>query len=43
MKTTFKKLFGIIPMSAKEREAVAMLPAVLVMGVLCLGAAVLLG
>lgn len=28
MKTTLKKLFGIIPMSAEEREAVAMLPVV---------------
>lgn len=43
MKEVFKKLFGLEPMSAGEREAVAMLPAVLVMGALCFGAAVLLG
>ena len=43
MKEIFKKLFGLEPMSAEERDAVAILPAVLVMGVLCLGAAVLLG
>ena len=43
MKEAFKKLFGLEPMSAEEREAVAMFPAVLVMGVLCFGVAVLLG
>ena len=43
MKEIFCKLFSLEPMSAEEREAVAMLPVVLVMGVLCLGAAVLLG
>lgn len=43
MKEVLKKLFGLVPMSAGEREAVAMLPAVLVMGALCFGAAVLLG
>lgn len=43
MQEIFCKLFGLEPMSAEEREAVAMLPAVLVIGVLCLGAAVLLG
>ena len=43
MKEIFCKLFGLEPMSAEDREAVAMLPAVLVMGVLCFGAAVLLG
>lgn len=43
MKEVFLKLFGLEPMSAGEREAVALLPAVLVIGVLCFGAAVLLG
>lgn len=43
MKEVFCKLFGLEPMSTDEREAVAMLPAVLVMGVLCLGVAVLFG
>lgn len=43
MEEVFKKLFGFKPMSAEEREAVAILPAVLIFGVLCLGAAVLLG
>lgn len=43
MKDVFKKMFGFKPMSAGEREAVAMLPAVLVMCALCFGAAVLLG
>ena len=43
MKDVFKKLFGLAPMSAGEREAVAILPAVLVLGALCFGAAVLLG
>ena len=43
MKEVLKKLFGLEPMSAEEREAVALLPAVLVMGALCFGAAVLLG
>ena len=43
MKEIFKKLFGIEPMSAEEREAVAMLPAVLVFGWLCLAMAVVLG
>lgn len=43
MKDVVKKLFGLLPMSAEERKAVAMLPAVLIFGVLCLGAAVLLG
>ena len=43
MKEVFFKLFGLEPMSAEERDAVVMLPAVLVMGVLCFGAAVLLG
>lgn len=43
MKEVFCKLLGLEPMSAEDREAVAMLPAVLIMGVLCLGAAVLLG
>ena len=43
MKEIFYKLFGLEPMSAEEREAVALLPVVLVMGVLCFGVAVLLG
>ena len=43
MKEVFFKLLGLEPMSAGEREAVAILPAVLVMGALCFGAAVLLG
>lgn len=43
MKEVFKKIFGLEPMSAEEREAWELLPAVLVMGVLCFGAAVLLG
>ena len=43
MKELFKKLFGLEPMSEGDREAVALLPAVLVVGVLCFGAAVLLG
>ena len=43
MKEVLKKIFGLEPMSAGEREAVVMLPAVLVIGVLCFGAAVLLG
>ena len=43
MEEVFKKIFGIEPMSAGEREAVALLPAVLVFGALCFGAAVLLG
>jgi hypothetical protein len=43
MKKFFYKLFGLEPMSAEEREAVAILPAVLVIGLLCFGAAVLLG
>lgn len=43
MKEVFYKLFGLKPMSAGEREAVAILPAVLVLGALCFGAAVLLG
>jgi hypothetical protein len=43
MKEVFKKLFGLEPMSAEDREAFALLPAVLVMGALCFGAAVLLG
>ena len=43
MKEVFKKLLGLEPMSAEEREAVAMLPAVLIMGVLCFGLAVLFG
>lgn len=43
MKEVLKKVFGLEPMSAEEREAVAMLPAVLVMGLLCFGVAVLFG
>lgn len=43
MKEVFKKMFGLEPMSAEEREAVAMLPAVLLFGALCFGVAVLLG
>ena len=43
MKKVLKKMFGLEPMSAEERDAVAILPAVLIMGVLCFGAAVLLG
>jgi hypothetical protein len=43
MKEVFFKLFGLEPMSAEDREAVAMLPAVLIMGVLCFGVAVLFG
>lgn len=43
MKEVIKKLFGLEPMSADEREAVAMLSAVLIFGALCFGAAVLLG
>ena len=43
MKEVLKKVFGIEPMSAEEREAVALLPAVLLFGVLCIGVAVLLG
>ena len=43
MKKVLKKLFGREPMSAEEREAVAMLPVVLVFGWLCLAMAVVLG
>ena len=43
MKDVFKKIFGLEPMSAEEREAWELLPAVLLFGVLCIGAAVLLG
>lgn len=43
MKEVFKKIFGIEPMSAEDREALALLPAVLLFGALCFGAAVLLG
>lgn len=43
MQEIFCKLFGREPMSAEDREAVAILPVVLFMGVLCFGAAVLLG
>ena len=43
MKEVFFKLFGLEPMSSEDREAVALLPVVLVMGALCFGAAVLLG
>ena len=43
MKEVFKKLFSREPMSAGEREALLLLPAVLLFGVLCFGAAVLLG
>ena len=43
MKEVLKKIFGLEPLSAEERDAVAILPAVLVMGVLCFSAAVLVG
>lgn len=43
MKEIFKKMFGIKPMSAEEREAWELLPAVLLFGALCLAMAVILG
>lgn len=43
MKELFYKLFGLEPMSAADVEAVCELPVVLIFGVLCIGAAVLLG
>jgi hypothetical protein len=43
MKEVFKKLLGIEPMSAEDREAFALLPAVLLFGALCLAMAVILG
>ena len=43
MKEVLKKLFGIEPMSAEDREAVALLPAVLVFGALCFCVLVVFG
>ena len=43
MKEVFKKMFGLEPMSAEEREAVALLPAVLLFGALCFGVLVVFG
>jgi hypothetical protein len=41
MKDVFKKLFGREPMSAEDREAFALLPAVVVFGFFIFGLAVL--
>lgn len=41
MKEVFKKLFGLEPMSADEREAFALLPVVVVFGFFMFGLAVL--
>ena len=43
MKEVLKKLFSLEPMSAEDREAVAMLPVVLVFGALCFGVLVVFG
>ena len=43
MKEVLKKMFGLEPMSAEEREAVALLPAVLLFGALCFGVLVVFG
>lgn len=43
MKEVLKKLFGLKPMNAEEREAVALFPAVLVFGALCFGVLVVFG
>ena len=41
MREVFRKMFGIDPMSAEDREAFALLPVVIVFGWLGLGLAVL--
>lgn len=43
MKEVFKKLFGLEPMSAEDREAFALLPAVLLFGFILFGVAVVFG
>ena len=43
MKEVLKKLFGFESMSENDREAVAILPAVLVFGALCFGVLVVFG
>lgn len=43
MKEVIKKLFGIEPMSAEDREAFALLPVVVVFGFVLFGVAVVFG
>lgn len=43
MKEVFKKLFGLEPMSAEDRESFALLPFVVVFGFVLFGLAVVFG
>lgn len=42
MKEVFKKIFGIEPMSAEDRDSLALLPAVLLFGAVLFAVAVVL-